>query len=1062
MRNSHLWLFNCANTFSGNPKWLFLYIAKYRKDIRPVWISDAPETSKLVRGLGYEAVEFGTMAGLKLQHEAGVFVVNQVKEIIPDAMTGITLLNLWHGVGVKKIERAMTEGDLLPRIAAKYIRNNKAYRDTQLFLVPSKLMEGHFAEQIEFAPAQVLRGGYPQNTVPQRYRFEATFDHDVRARNDAPGNARIAVYAPTYRLDKRASFLGDVLPDFERLESVLKAQNTMLIFKMHPSMENDAAFLHLKDIHADSPWLYFWDGAEDIYEMFDEIDLAIVDYSSMLYDFIAGGVKNFIRYIPDYAEESGVQEHALDYLTHSCGTVAETFDELLAALEQKNAMPADELTRLTDLFWGYTEDGDLETMVNAALNYKKLDVELPDLYSFDVFDTLIHRSTVSPESVFQYVQHKIRTSGKQFPADLIENYSAARRSAETAARDNRRKRPELRRLGDLEIQFSDIFAAMTAVYDLDSEHVELLQTWEIEGELRVVVPDEPNVAYLKSLLERGEIVVLISDMYLPYGVIRQLLASADPVLAELPLYLSTVERAQKTTGWLYVRVYLHQHRGFHRWFHVGDNELADGKMARKMGIIPELLTTPEFDKSEENLLDVLSSFDMHQVAALFHDYRRDAGADHDQVEDFVFRHVSLYLVPYVAWSIDDAIKRGYETLYFVSRDGHHLKIIADAIIAERGIDLATKYIYGSRTSWRLASQFDGIDKETFSPFGSFGGVRSYAALLKAAHLTTSEFLELFPAYAEHVDAEYIDGHTMGEIVMALSTSTKYRERLAEVARDAFDVTAEYLLREIDLDRPFGIVEYWGRGYTQDCLVEILEHATGVQRDIPFYYARSIYPTEGHSIRHNFTVKNYSLLVIEAIFANMPHGTVEGFERQGEDIVPVVTPREYDEELFEAMERLLPEFARRFARLEFLDPKAAQRDSFHAAFEEIRRHPNNPAFRARIAHLRDAVQLGGAEREFAPAMSTRDFASYMRGRPVGEMTSSLQMSVTAHNTVGGSLFKLRRDVGLRRIVKPQVAKIADVLSRKKMPPRYTPEQSTQLADFYAELAARDSRETQGES
>src|SRR5690606_30563425 len=102
-----------------------------------------------VRKLGYPVITYAARRNLT---RAGVYVVNQVKEHIPAELRGAVLLNLWHGVGVKQIERRMRESHLLPRIAEKYIRNNKTYRDSMMLLVTSPLMEKHFQEQIDPLP----------------------------------------------------------------------------------------------------------------------------------------------------------------------------------------------------------------------------------------------------------------------------------------------------------------------------------------------------------------------------------------------------------------------------------------------------------------------------------------------------------------------------------------------------------------------------------------------------------------------------------------------------------------------------------------------------------------------------------------------------------------------------------------------------------------------------------------------------------------------------------------------------------------------------------------------
>lgn len=49
------------------------------------------------------------------------------------------------------------------------------------------------------------------------------------------------------------------------------------------------------------------------------------------------------------------------------------------------------------------------------------------------------------------------------------------------------------------------------------------------------------------------------------------------------------------------------------------------------------------------------------------------------------------MIPYVAWCVRNALEKGINTLYFISRDGHFLKEIADAYINMHQLSIKTKY-----------------------------------------------------------------------------------------------------------------------------------------------------------------------------------------------------------------------------------------------------------------------------------------------------------------------------------------------------------------------------------
>ncbi len=156
------------------------------------------------------------------------------KEVFQPELEGITILNLWHGVGCKSIERKVTGGFLQERIAKKYIRNNRIYKNAQLFLVTSELMEKHFMEQCGIDEELLIRAGYPRCTVTDPV---CTYPHDIRAIKGLSDDARIVVYAPTYRDYAKENFIKAAIPDMDRLTQVLQEENILLVLKMHPLVE---------------------------------------------------------------------------------------------------------------------------------------------------------------------------------------------------------------------------------------------------------------------------------------------------------------------------------------------------------------------------------------------------------------------------------------------------------------------------------------------------------------------------------------------------------------------------------------------------------------------------------------------------------------------------------------------------------------------------------------------------------------------------------------------------------------------------------------------------------
>lgn len=1017
-RDKNIWIYNSGLSFSGNPKWMFMYMLKSHPEVKGVWLCYERKTLSYIKKLGYEAHLFKSQVGKNYMKKAGVYVVNQMKEVIQPELSGITMLNLWHGVGCKPIEQKLTFGYLRERVAKKHIKNHKFYRDNQLFLVTSPLMENHFVEQCGLDEHQVIKSGYPCCT---KMEWVKTFDHNLRERKGLTADSRIAIYCPTYRDKNPNEFFRKAIPDMDRLIHVLEETNTLLIFKLHPHMENDRKYNEYKNRYSSCPYLLFWNNENDVYEIFNQIDLAIVDYSSIFYDMLMAGVKNFVRYMFDIDDEDNLREFVFDVKEMTCGTMCQSFEQLLNALTDSNLQSAnnDEVKRLKELFWEYEQNG-LEEIYTKTVEHKVADAEECVLCSFDVFDTLIKRKCLSPEGVFAYVRQKMYLSNMKFPIYLIENYVKIRRWCEANVREYYRKTQDIRRSDRLEIEFSEIFYRMKETYDLTQSQVEALMQWELEGEYENCIPVENNIKILKKHLEDGDTVVLISDMYLPKEFVRKLLIKADAGLGELPLFLSSEYGVQKTTKKLYLEVFSSFEKYiFTQWIHYGDNPNADGKQPRELGIKTVNHVIPQWSEYERKIIESNSTYDTYRCAALFRRFKLEMQNKEESIKDraiFSYCYVSTWLVPYVAWAVDDARSKGIECLYFISRDGYHMKRIADVIIEKKHLNIKTKYIYGSRKVWRIPSYIEQVDIDFFSSHGNLADVKSYEMLIEAMSIDERQFERLFPELVYLKKVKYITRKQIEEVRNILNNSLEYKDYLLAVASKERQIVVDYLKQEIDFNERFAFVEYWGRGYTQDCLARLLDYAmidAGVEEEkLPenvFYYLRSIYASKGRLKRNNFLNTQQGLIMVEAIFANMPYNSVEAYEEKNGCVVPVISVnQELDTELYQSMEKYLVRFAEDYYAETIIDEKSFNRALCQFGLDYYRNNKADDMFVKVLARLKDSVSVYGKKVEFAPPIGMRDI--YLKLRYNEYMhTKSIDLSLIKSNWFCKMVFKMYRKI-----------------------------------------------------
>lgn len=989
-----VWAFNAGqagNDFRGNPKYLFIYINNYRSDITAYWLCQDEETIAFVRELGFLAYQLGTVEAEYAINKTGVYVSEQVKLALPGGLENVKYLNLYHGVGAKDVERVLLTGGLAEGLAKKYIIHNSFYRNNQLFLCPSPMMVDDFTRMCGVDEDKVVRAGYPRNIYQKYFDKIATFDHNLLKRKGLSEEYKIAVYAPTYRQGLQSDTFTLAIQNMKALIECCKRNKILFVFKMHPLMENEFAYLNAKENYGDSPYLYFWDNRDDIYEIIDQIDLAIVDYSSIFTDFVSAGVPHYIRYVFDYEEAVLGLNH--DYMEVTTGKLCYSYPELLDAMDHyREESDQEGYKRISDLYWKYSDKDSFEKIINQTLEFIPQKREFPTLYSFDIFDTLISRKVLAPEGIFFLVQERMKKSDLQFPSYLVDRYPEVRRFAENDVREYYHKTLEEREDERREIHMIDIFDKIKTLYNLTDEQANFLMDTEKEEEIANTIPVQENVDYFKQLVEDKETVVLISDMYLPKETILEMLAKVDPVLCEVPLFLSSEYGVQKTTRKLFLEVYksFKPFYDFGKWIHIGDTQYPDVTMPRKLGIIANKVIKPEFNEYEKRLVETLSSYDSYLVAALFARFREKHIFDKQQ---FAYSYASLCFVPYINWVIEDAIKRGYQTLYFISRDGHHLKRIADEMIKIRGLSIKTKYIYASRRAWRVPSLINEIDDAFWRSYGNFSGVSDFEKLLKAMGMDEKTFKKMFPDLIGLKDEETIPESEKNRVVEILKNSEEYNTYLLEKAKRERVSVCGYLEQQIDASENFAIVEFWGRGYTQDCFTMLWKEIAGKDANSKFYYSRSILPSVGDNIRYNFTANSGSQLFIEAIFANMPYKSVESYSMDANGMYqPNIHKIDYDVELFDDMEKYLIQFTRDYLELPVLDRPKLNQELFDYILFCFRDYQDDPLFVSTLASLVDSVALYGKKREFAPKIDARMLESMQEGEPRGKFTRSMKMSL----------------------------------------------------------------------
>lgn len=322
------------------------------------------------------------------------------------------------------------------------------------------------------------------------------------------------------------------------------------------------------------------------------------------------------------------------------------------------------------------------------------------MFSFDVFDTLITRTTKNPHGVFYIMQERISAMEWEEKRSLGRNFAQIRINAEREAGAYSLLSKE-----KMEVNLETIYQVVMQMTGISTHTKNKLMEMEIQTEIDCVVGITDNISKLKQIAEEGERIVLISDMYLSSWIIRKLLVSVDKIFESIPVYVSNECGCMKYTGELFLYVKEKEKISVNNWTHYGDNEISDIQSPQKLGIKTIWLKKSgllpwekEFD--ERNCLETNAYWQLYTgIARTLRQNAKLASS-----EEMGASIGGMILYSYVEWIIHNSLKQNISMLYFIARDGFILKKIADIIISANGLKMKTKYIYGSRIAWRIQDE----------------------------------------------------------------------------------------------------------------------------------------------------------------------------------------------------------------------------------------------------------------------------------------------------------------------------------------------------------------------
>jgi CDP-glycerol glycerophosphotransferase (TagB/SpsB family) len=328
------------DTFADNSKYLYVELLRERPDLRVVWISGSEAVVRHVRSRGGEAYLRWSPMGVRVALRAKTWFVSAYASDVNAFLShGATVVNLWHGIPLKKIERDIDSGPLeqvfrRPTLADRIALHPAAYRRADYLLSPSENVSRAIFSRAFAVPLDRCLSAAPPRIRPlvcDRERFEALLpwcDEPTRESLRRVGAfGAYHLYMPTWR-ETRPRFLGGLLPHAPAIDALMRRRGEAFVLKPHANTPRD-----LLDEFARYPHLVVADPAADAYPLLRSAATLVTDYSSIFFDFLF--LQRPIVFFPFDLQQYRASDRGFyfPYEDHAPGPLARTVPELLDALE---------------------------------------------------------------------------------------------------------------------------------------------------------------------------------------------------------------------------------------------------------------------------------------------------------------------------------------------------------------------------------------------------------------------------------------------------------------------------------------------------------------------------------------------------------------------------------------------------------------------------------------------------------------------------------------------------------------------------------------------------------
>lgn len=563
-----------------------------------------------------------------------------------------------------------------------------------------------------------------------------------------------------------------------------------------------------------------------------------------------------------------------------------------------------------------------------------------DTVSFDVFDTLIKRCVASPRDVFARTARDFMDIHGCFvdPERFLHDRRTAEHDAYTAMKASSP--------GCEEITLDQIYTRLPSEYDGIRDELKAL---EIRREVKCARPDPAMKEVYRWCRDKGRRVFIISDMYLPGEVIREILTSCGYEGWE-KLYVSSSALLRKQSGGLFRHFIRDSGINPKRHVHIGDSWRSDYFRALMSGLhalkIPRSPRRSTYTKTLGLNPGHKAQYRKYESVISGH-----VPPGCDEYYRYGFEVVGIMLYGLCCWLHERFTEMGHERVFFLSRDGYIMQEAYNMLFGNKAV--RNSYLYASRNAfifpriWMKPALPDIF--ESVTPFELIG--RDYAC--DVLHISDRE-----RACSVWKECGFGDGERMSRKQFLSDKRAgkffeAFRDEVCRESRRRFELVTEYLRQE-GLRGSVGIVDI-GWACTMQKYLEEFTEAAGIDADIHGWYL-GLKP-------ETFVSKNFESYIPAELNPSLfcpslmeypftkNSGSTETYSRgENGDVVPVLYDYEFrgsdDEEHTRQIQKGMLDFISVMR-----DGYGAESVGYDVAYSRLRKVTKSPS-------LSDACLLGG--------------------------------------------------------------------------------------------------------